>query len=79
MDHRMEAAEIAARAWWFYLYKVVWPFGHMFIYPRFSIDGFSPLVYRRPGWHGRWVPALAPVALRPPLSRGLPTCRFRES
>jgi hypothetical protein len=37
----IERFEIASRAWWFYLGKVVWPFHNSFVYERFAIDGAS--------------------------------------
>jgi len=37
----LERFEIASRAWWFYLGKIVWPFNNAFVYERFEIAGPS--------------------------------------
>jgi tetratricopeptide (TPR) repeat protein len=42
-----EALQVASRACWFYLEKLIWPTQLTFSYPRFEVDTRNPLLY---GW-----------------------------
>jgi len=44
----VERCLIAGRAWWFYLLKLIWPFGLAFVYPRWKIDSGAAWQYLFP-------------------------------